>query len=129
MSEHPRARIVRELGNKPVRIVKTQHGNRIYIGEAEFMHPISRDSISVAPGSSKRMNLLTLTLVVGDVSIENLEPVPAPSEDGINKGLPGISDRLIEFAGQSAGRAAAAVLEVAEAEANLAKARSAEEKR
>lgn len=74
-SRSRRARRARDLGNQPVRIVKGSNGTRIYIGDNEFEHPISRGSVSVAPGPSKRMNLLTLTLVVGNVSVENAEPM------------------------------------------------------
>lgn len=98
MSEHPRAQRARELGNLPVRIVKGQHGSRIYIGDNEFEHPISRGSIVVTPGPSKRMNLMTLTLVVGDVTVENAEPML-----GVTKGLPGLADNLTDFIGHLSG--------------------------
>ena len=52
-------------GNKPVRIEATA----LYIDGEEFQHPIAEGSISVTRlGKSKRHNLLTLTLVVGEVT-------------------------------------------------------------
>lgn len=59
-------------GHKPVRITK----GHVYIGDDEFLHPIAEGSIKVEPlGKRGRFNLLTVTLVVGEVTMEAQQPI------------------------------------------------------
>jgi hypothetical protein len=61
---------LREQGSKPVRI--TAKG-KVFIGDDEFPYPVTQGSISVARYGRSR-NLLTLTLFVGEVTMETKRP-------------------------------------------------------
>jgi len=61
---------LREQGAKPVRI--TAKGE-IFFGDDEFPYPVVRDSVSVARHGRSR-NLLTLTMFVGEVTMETKRP-------------------------------------------------------
>jgi hypothetical protein len=56
---------LKENGHKPVKITRSS----LRIGEDRFFYPILENSISVKP-YSKNYNLLTITLLVGQVSID-----------------------------------------------------------
>jgi hypothetical protein len=61
---------LREQGSKPVKI--TAKGE-VFIGDDEFPYPVALDSVSVARRGRSR-NLLTLTIFVGDVTMETTRP-------------------------------------------------------
>ncbi|OBB15062.1 hypothetical protein A5761_15075 [Mycolicibacterium setense] len=64
---------LKEIGSRPARVVRTAHGFRLFIGDEEFPFPIERDSVSFTPGRG-RHNRLTLTLFVGEVTMETRKP-------------------------------------------------------
>jgi hypothetical protein len=64
-----------EHGNKPCRII----GNQVYIDGVPIQQPIESGSISVKPWHG-RFNLLTLTMVVGEVAMEAPNPPQGPPE-------------------------------------------------
>lgn len=66
---------MRANADKPVRIVRKQG---IYIGDEEFPYVVSEQGIKVEP-FNKKHNLLTLTLIVGRVT---LETSPTSESDG-----------------------------------------------
>ncbi|BBC53948.1 hypothetical protein [Mycobacterium phage HC] len=64
---------LREAGARPARLVPVgtgrSRGYRLFIGDEEFPFPIESDSVSVRP-TGMRYNRLTLTLFVGEVTVE-----------------------------------------------------------
>jgi hypothetical protein len=80
---------LREQGSKPVRI--TAKGE-IFIGDDEFPYPVARDSVSVAR-AGRRLNFLTLTLLVGEVTMET-GPMKPPDEP---------ADNYVEFSSWALG--------------------------
>lgn len=70
---------LRENGKKPVRV--TAKGE-VFIGEDEFPYPIAEGSIKVE--RLHQRNLLTITLFVGDVSIETRKPTAVCKQCGIS---------------------------------------------
>lgn len=69
----------RENGKKPVRV--TAKGE-VFIGEDEFPYPIVEDSVKVE--RLHKRNLLTITLFVGDVSIEARKSTAVCKQCGIS---------------------------------------------
>jgi hypothetical protein len=69
LSKTDRMRVLRENGRKPVHITST---GRMFIGGDEFLYPVGEGTIKVERVSGR--NLLTLTLVVGDVTMDNRKP-------------------------------------------------------
>lgn len=64
-----RLRRLRELGDLPVRI---DEKGRVFIGDDEFIHPIIKGSISFSRSPRERhgFNVMTVSLIVGDVTME-----------------------------------------------------------
>jgi hypothetical protein len=56
---------LKENGHKPVRVTRSS----LRIGDEQFPYPILEESISVRP-YSKTYNLLTMTFLVGPVTID-----------------------------------------------------------
>lgn len=85
LGRQERNQILKENSRKPVKI--TAQG-KITIGDDEFLHPIAAGSVKLerrqVGGSSNHYNLLTVTLVVGEVTFE-VSPgrdSPVPNEHG-----------------------------------------------
>lgn len=70
---------LRENGKKPVRI--TAKGE-VFIGDDAFPYPISDNSIKVE--RRHKRNYLTVTLIVGDVSMESRKPTATCKGCGID---------------------------------------------
>jgi hypothetical protein len=58
-----------DKAKKPVLLART---GRLFIGDDEFTHPIAAGSIKLEPlkGGKRKHNLLTMTLIVGEVTME-----------------------------------------------------------
>ena len=70
---------LRENGKKPVHI--TAKGE-VFIGDDEFPYPISDNSIKFE--RKHKRNYLTVTLIVGDVSMESRKPTATCKACGID---------------------------------------------
>lgn len=64
--EQPNTETLMERARKPVRLMRD---GRLFVGDDEINHPILAGSIKFEPIMRKH-NLLTMTLIVGEVTME-----------------------------------------------------------